>query len=264
MTWVIGGATPFNYGVIIPDIKVTFSNGAPRDCLQKVYPVGNYILGGFAGSVKIGFMMLQDLRDFLKLDDGESENKAWRPGWVAENWQHRARKIFESAEENEKKARCQIILVGAHPTEDVGIPGWARIYISILDCPAFVPNTTKGGNNFLSIGSGSGVDEFKKALKDSKDFEAMKFEEAIEGGWSFMVSLAAREAIERNPDKGISEHLHIMRVSGQGFKMSNTDRINYNHDGSKSEIKMPKVATSYNDFIRMCKDGKMDGRAAIC
>ena len=37
------------------------SFGSERDMLQKAYPLGPYIIGGFAGSVKIGFELLHSL-----------------------------------------------------------------------------------------------------------------------------------------------------------------------------------------------------------
>jgi len=75
MTWVIGGFTIFGYGVMISDICVTWKDGGyKKDCLQKIYPLGNYIFRGFAGSVELGFMMLQDLRNFLKLPEEEAKD----------------------------------------------------------------------------------------------------------------------------------------------------------------------------------------------
>ena len=66
MTWVIG-ASPYagGYGVMLSDIQVTLANGTTLDILQKAYPVGNYIVAGFAGSVRIGFELLQSRKDSL-------------------------------------------------------------------------------------------------------------------------------------------------------------------------------------------------------
>jgi len=44
MTWVFGGITPFGYGVGISDIRVSWNTGYFKDCLQKVYPVLDFIL----------------------------------------------------------------------------------------------------------------------------------------------------------------------------------------------------------------------------
>lgn len=67
MTWVIGVASLFGHGVVISDIRVTFNNGASVDMLQKAYPVGNFMVAGFAGSVLIGFNLLNSLAKVLAL-----------------------------------------------------------------------------------------------------------------------------------------------------------------------------------------------------
>lgn len=64
MTWVLGASSLFGYGVMLSDVQV--SVGEKRfDILQKAYPLSNYILGGFAGSVQIGFMFLQSLSNIF-------------------------------------------------------------------------------------------------------------------------------------------------------------------------------------------------------
>lgn len=91
MTWIVGAPTIFGYGFGISDVRVTFGDGTERDCLQKVHQVGQFIAGGFAGSVRIGFAMLETLAALLHTDNKES---AWDPKAVAEWWPQDARDIF--------------------------------------------------------------------------------------------------------------------------------------------------------------------------
>jgi hypothetical protein len=71
MTWIVGAAPPIGYAVGISDIRVTFSDASERDCLQKIYPISPFIAAGFAGSVRIGFAIVDTLRLQLKdLPDG--------------------------------------------------------------------------------------------------------------------------------------------------------------------------------------------------
>ena len=51
----------FGFAVGISDIRVTTPN-EERDCLQKIYAVGPGVALGFAGSVAIGFAMVDRLR----------------------------------------------------------------------------------------------------------------------------------------------------------------------------------------------------------
>ena len=61
MTWIVGRSIPFGYSVALSDIRVTL-DGREIDCLQKIYPVGPFIAMGFAGSVPIGFAMIDRMR----------------------------------------------------------------------------------------------------------------------------------------------------------------------------------------------------------
>lgn len=86
MTWVVGVSTIFGYGALYSDIQVTYSGGGSTDVLQKAYPLSNFIAAGFAGSVRIGFMLLQSLSDFLRIPDDALSKLAWDPVWVVHNW----------------------------------------------------------------------------------------------------------------------------------------------------------------------------------
>src|SRR6202035_2853935 len=92
MTWVIGVATPFGYGAAISDIQVTWpESGRTLDCLRKVYALSPFFVGGFAGSVSLGFQLLGDMASCLRTVD---------PGYYipprafANKWYRRARRYF--------------------------------------------------------------------------------------------------------------------------------------------------------------------------
>ena len=76
MTWIVGAAAMAGYAVGISDVRVTFADGRESDCLQKLYPMSRFIAAGFAGSVRIGFAMLDALADLLRDLPGGS---AWHP-----------------------------------------------------------------------------------------------------------------------------------------------------------------------------------------
>jgi hypothetical protein len=111
MTCVIGATSIFGYGAMMSDVRVTFSDGSERDLAQKAYPVGRFIVAGFAGSVQIGFQMLESLTKCLVPPDAARPG-AWHPEWVAEHWKPVASKVFASAPPAEQALRCQILLVG--------------------------------------------------------------------------------------------------------------------------------------------------------
>jgi len=140
------------YAVGISDIRVTFSDGSERDCLQKIYPIARFIAAGFAGSVRIGFEMLNGLAFQLR---GAPENMAFFPQEVADCLTPLARDVFQSFPPEERALHSHLMLLGAHPTVDVGIPGVARCSVHILRSPEFVPAISRIGE-VVSIGSGSG------------------------------------------------------------------------------------------------------------
>jgi hypothetical protein len=71
MTWIVGGpglAAPFLAG----DICITFTHAdgrrETRDCLCKIYAVARNALGGFAGSVFLGFRILETVAQHIEKD----------------------------------------------------------------------------------------------------------------------------------------------------------------------------------------------------
>src|SRR5688500_8377775 len=116
MTWVIGMAHPFGYATVFSDIRVTFRNHSTghhstMDCLQKVYMVGRYLTMGFAGSVAIGFGMIETLARLLHHQD---ENMVWIPSEVAKWWQFDAQEVFNNYPKLERKLGCKLVLAGVH------------------------------------------------------------------------------------------------------------------------------------------------------
>jgi len=65
MTWIVGTPTMFGYSFGISDVRVTLRDGVEVDCLRKIHNVGRFIAAGFAGSVKIGFAMVDELASLL-------------------------------------------------------------------------------------------------------------------------------------------------------------------------------------------------------
>jgi hypothetical protein len=112
MTWVIGASSIFGYGAILSDVRVTFGDGRQRDLVQKAFAVGRYIVAGFAGSVKIGFKMLESLANLLTVPPDAPQPGAWEPEWVAEYWKPIAAHTFAAADASEQALGCQILLVG--------------------------------------------------------------------------------------------------------------------------------------------------------
>ena len=271
MTWVIGTNLIFGYAAAISDIRVTFTDSSgqrqERDCLQKIYPVGQYLAAGFAGSVKIGFEMIRSLQKGLRVDNPDL---AWDPTVIAETWPDTARKICQKHESLAQAGGSQLLLLGAHPTENVGMPGVMRTYVYSFSWPGCEPIQAQP-HEVLSIGSGTGVRPYREMLQryltDVHWRTMLMHGESIPGGTASMLASSVTKVIQDNPRPGISPHLHLCLVrAGEVNVWTN----NHAHKGpwkafflgppsvnppgdldDMERFAMPKVATTYDELEQM-------------
>jgi hypothetical protein len=69
--------------------------------------------------------------------------------------------------------------------------------------------------------------------------------------------------LDRHPVRGISRHVHTHVASREGFRVMNSDRtLNFGTD-EEQQIRMPHVAHSFAQFVKMARDLKLDGAAAL-
>ena len=263
MTWVCAASTIFGYGALYSDIQVTFPDGQTMDLLQKAYPVGNFIAAGFAGSVRIGFKLLQSLTEFLALTKKDTQTLAWDPPWVSSQWAPIAWSIFNSERVQEKLRGSQILMVGASPTE----PCWlgARIYFTRLVAPDFRPCLMSRAIKFCSIGSGAAISEYKHHLKPHFRLASRihRAEVGNPGGWARMLGFSISRALVDNPRTGISRHLHILIVQRGSISVENNDENVYRGQ-DLVEVRMPSVARSYADFVEKATCSGHDAAGAVC
>jgi hypothetical protein len=223
MTWVVGTPTMFGYGFGISDIRVTLVDGSEVDCLQKIYPVGRYIAAGFAGSVRIGFAMIDELRKRANLAD---EKLSCDPNLVAREWPEYARTVFDSSSPQEQASQCHLMLISAHPNEHNGNPNWPRCYVHIFRSPTFeaeaVPVHTLG-----SIGCGNRYEPCKEMIEkfNSDNDRRMFYAQGggTLGGMGTMIGIDLTNLLMRVQPGGISEHLHYCWVYRGKITISTND-----------------------------------------
>lgn len=212
MTWIVG-MEGLGYGIGVSDIRVTLANGTERDCVQKIYNVGRFIAAGFAGSVRIGFAMIDRLTELLYSEDPSG---AWDPLAVAEWWPQDARDVFNAFSNPEQDLGCHLMLIGAHPTENNGSSPWPRNYIHIFRSPQFkataVPPPQVG-----AIGCGT---QFApcQAVVDSLStdhdfrFSLLQGETGCSGGMATLLAFRLTLLLQNSRPSGISSHLHCCWV----------------------------------------------------
>ena len=264
MTWIVGVSSLFGYGAIFSDVQVTFGDGTTKDILQKAYSVGPYIGAGFAGSVLIGFNLLQSLANFLYLPDGAENSVAWDPLWVSNNWGPLAKKIFDSAPLVERKLGSRILIVGASPDQSIALG--PKIYISRFSSPEFIPGIMAQPQKICSIGSGAGVAVYKHSIKPLFRLTSgiLKAEIGQSNGWARAMGFSISHTLAEHPRDGISKYIHTVIVRRGSIVVENNDEKIHYPDGSIMEVRMPPVAQNYEDFLNLAKLSSNDASGAAC
>lgn len=264
MTWVCGASTIFGYGALYSDVRVTFANGAARDLIQKAYPVGNFVAAGFAGSVRIGFALLESLTDYLELPAEELQTVAWEPPWISSSWAPIAKSLFDNATEEEKALGSRLLMVGAAPDENCGLG--SKIYFTRFASPDFRPCLMSRAIKVCSIGTGAGIREYKLRLKPHFRLSAgiNRAEVGQPGGWARQLGSSISRVLTDHPNSGISEHVHILIVRRGSISVETNDRNIYPPNAPCIEIRMPPVANGYQKFRAMAASIGHDAAGASC
>jgi hypothetical protein len=247
MTWIVGTQTPFGFAFAASDVRVTFHDGTTRDCLQKIYGVGNFIALGFAGSVTIGFKMVGYLARLLSQ---AGPTGTWYPKVVAEWWQNDAMDVFYDSPPAERNLGCALIMLGADPSEDTGFPGWAKTYVYTFSSPRFEPRLA-GADAVTSIGSGSASKPYQDALEQLRASEKFYELAVMHRGMQIALGTAVSRAVLNNPTSGVSELFQLCTVERAGVEIG--------HVGE-----MPSLARTHSEFLKVSEAQGASAELAIC
>jgi hypothetical protein len=282
MTWIVGMPTMWGYSFALSDVRVTLANRKEVDCLQKIHQVGQYVAAGFAGSVEIGFAMLEAMHQLLYETD---PNRAWDPIAISQWWPNDARNVFAAFPEEARALQSHLLMIAPHPTERNG-PG-PRTYGYIFKSPDFLPEEIPI-HKIGAIGSGNGIVECKTAIdRLSNDhegmFSVMQGEQGIHGGMGSRLGTDLTFILKRIRPSGVSAHLHYcwtylgeviiktnnhsskgawtMFDAGSGFGQppSSAPSVDLTEDGGQA-FKMPKIAASWEQFVKILGES---GESAI-
>jgi hypothetical protein len=264
MTWVVAASTIFGYGALYSDVQVTFRDGSTRDLVQKAYPISNFIVAGFSGSVKIGFMLIKSLKDELKIPAQDYSRLAWDPIFISKHWSVIAKSVFDAAPKEEKAITTSILMVGISPTENSGLG--AKVIFTRFTSPHFHPNIMTRPIKLCSIGSGAAVKEYKHSIKPLFRLSSgiLKSEIGQLGGWASQLGFSISHTLNKYPRNGISRHIHILIVSRGSIRVETNNENIYPPDGTKIEIRMPSVAQDYAEFLSLAQSEGHEATGAAC
>lgn len=274
MTWIVATPTKLGCAVALSDIRVTWGS-REEDCLLKIYPVGSELATiisgtawrgtgpavGFAGSVKIGFRMISELKGLIR------ERELWTQEEIADLCSKRSCEIFQNSLTQEKECGCALMLIGVLPTETTQrFPGWSlpnqpprfvpKPFVCCFRNEKFEPEFAYDGE-VASIGCGSSVEAYKKLLGNLSDqpsnpsfLRRAREADSVKLWLWFNVTSKSVEA----PQPGISPHFHVCTAFADSVEIV----------GGHSIGPMPKVATSFEEFEQMANDFGLLACGAKC
>lgn len=255
MTWVIGTDSPFGFSLLASDVCVTFETSRGKlyvDFIQKIYPVGNFVVAGFSGSVKIGFRLIEMLKyEFSKAP----QDNIWQIDIVANTWLPRmAKRIFKSSEKQCKKLRSSLIIASIDLPKKIGNASISRSYIHKFVSPEYLPVKAKH-SEALSIGSGNAQSDYMKKLlevvNDRKFLTAFINAPEAKG---FMLAYALSHIVRDRPEPGISPYFQCGLVKlGSTEILTKDERFCVVNDSYWNK-EFPDVVKSYNEYAERCNE----------
>ncbi len=243
MTWIVGKAGPFGHAIGISDIRVTIPGNGEFDCLQKIYRIAGNMALGFAGSVQIGLEVVAQITTALNI---EEENKLRNPFYIADFFKIGTKQIFNKYSQKIPNPDTHFLLFSAHPTRNDGAVPWAKCFVHRFRSPEFEPEIASQ-SVIVSIGSGSNIEQYRKALeKLSEDTEIYQQEVGVPGGYGLGLMMSLTDTLNKIPKPGISQYLQTVIVGRESVRISNNFvAIN---NSSKIEKGCPKLAQSWEEL----------------
>lgn len=265
MTWIVGSASLFGSAILVSDVCVTFTNqdGAQRrvDCLQKIYPLGSFVIGGFSGSVRTGFDILETLRrEFAggpagAVLDMNIASNTWLPRVI--------RRAFLTASALEQKLGSSIILGSAHPTKNRGDTPWPWTDIHIFSSPNFKP-VVAAPSEIVSIGSGNAVSGYVDAIRAlSKDPGFLKVSMNNDDQASLLAHLIST-TLDKGPVPGVSTMFQFGVVRRGNYTIHNHEYTAHQPDGQRIAHAFPRIAQGRREFESLIRELSCSTTSAEC
>ena len=271
MTWVVGNAT-IDLGVLIGDIRLSWmtQDGRMKDEIrfgvQKLHMVNPSLWAGFAGSVDIGFGMVERLRSASTALTADGERP--EPETIVERWRDDVVQSYDNDYPDDcRRAGCHMLVLGASQRW-VELNGrrlfrTTRLFLLELPLPghAFAGFAELQWNHFYSIGSGSRVEEYCRLLDETTAdgrqgllaFRGLGDYAPLAG---FLTSIGMGTVIEKTPTPGISSNLLTAVVTADGTHFGSNegaDVVLPNVDRRVAVPPMPPLAHDRAEFDSLAK-----------
>jgi hypothetical protein len=210
MTWVVAHTNPLAV-VMLSDVRISVEVGRSIQEIssfgvKKIHHVAPTVFAGFAGSIALGFRLIDDLDVHLQ--------GAYDPNvpttTLATDWAGGVHARLAGFDHPSRSHRTSVIVAGMHlPPLDTGGPGtWGSG--SVIDLPRGLDEraiVTPFGwsHRGVSIGSGSDVPEYQELLTELDWVELSNRDNS-----EVAMSALTQHVIERTPSPGVSRDLIAM------------------------------------------------------
>lgn len=274
MTWVVGAGT-VDFGVLVGDIRVSYDDGDRgyeelRFGVRKIHQVTPSIWAGFAGSVELGFRMVRRLRAFARAEYERTRTPP-EPDVLINDFAAREESRYPKFAEDLRWGGCELLVVGARQRW-VELNG-KQVFRMALGTIVRFPLPGEIGveaspidfNHFGSIGSGSGIEEFRLHLEESvsdgrqgllacSPTAHAVFSDVLPLA-GYITSLGLGSVVEQTPVLGISSQMYVAVVTPTGtFLGSNGGAELRLGDGAKRAVPpFPPIAESLEELQRLFK-----------
>lgn len=251
MTWVIGLPGMPTGALGLADTRITVSNGhtvAHIDGIQKLHPIAPNLALAFAGSVELGFHVVDDLRAFL---GGPPRGQLVLPHKTVWHWARRLRFLFSRYAIT---APLELMVLAASPNEPT-IPELEPSYGFVLRAPEF---SMEKMPYWRTTAIGSGSDPALRVFVDAMDEMSRTWTESIPfehlaPGWSGLPFLHGLSQLikTQSPTPTVSHHLHLCMVRRHGTTFHSTDTSVVTGD---KDSKMPWLARNLAEFQQLMRN----------
>jgi hypothetical protein len=226
--------------------------------LQKVYPIGPFVLSGFAGSVELGFWAMQDLRRYV---GDPPPGVAFYPSVIARWWWRRPRRVWPSFPRRLQELGLSVILVGAspEPTPLNVSHGFVFRYPN-FELERIRPLSPTG------IGSGNGVPQAVEALDELVDPAnlnqgLLRAEVGFPLGGADALGLALGAALSDAPTNHVSAEFQTWWVARGEIRLGSNEMTALT-PGAEDRL-MPRLATSWAEFQEIAAGEGHEAAAAV-
>jgi hypothetical protein len=212
VTWVVAHVNPLAV-VMLSDIRISVEmDGTTHEItdfgVKKIHHVAPTVFAGFAGSIPLGFQLIDDLDVHLQA----TYDPHVPTHTLATDWAGGIHARLADFNHPSRSRRTSIIVAGMHlPPSRPDAPGpstWGSG--SVVDFPHGLDEraTVETFGPFhggVSIGSGSDVPEYKELLTELDWVELSNWDNS-----EVAMSAITQHVIERTPSPGVSRDLMVM------------------------------------------------------